>query len=374
MVNEDDPGAAAIADLSPGRRYGFSTTAEVRRGRVRQRQGGRPPRHGRRPDVPAARRPSTGPALQALLAAAAAALAAGALPEEAPAARGPAVPRDARRPASGRLELIDDGMAATPAKTASTLDERPDGSVVLVAGGELESAGLPVHASPEEERLLEQACAEAQPRRPSRRPLRPGRRPARAVLRPGADDPRREPRRGDPARVRPRRRREDARRLADVPAAARRSRADRARARGARRQRLAHRVRGPVRLCETRGVRVTMLLADFAQVSDGKLTVVGGGWSLTGPEAVPFGIAILIRVPVGPGEPAPRDAPRAARRRRRARRARHGRRLAARRLLRRRPVRGRPPGRVSSRERRSTSRSPSTPARCCSLPASTSGG
>jgi hypothetical protein len=40
-----------------------------------------------------------------------------------------------------------------------------------------------------------------------------------------------------------------------------------------------------------------MLLADFAQVSDGKLTVVGGGWSMTGPEPVPFGIAILIRVP-----------------------------------------------------------------------------
>jgi hypothetical protein len=50
-------------------------------------------------------------------------------------------------------------------------------------------------------------------------------------------------------------------------------------------------------LCETRGVRVTMLLADFAQVSDGKLTIVGGGWSLTGPEPAPFGIAILIRVP-----------------------------------------------------------------------------
>lgn len=40
-----------------------------------------------------------------------------------------------------------------------------------------------------------------------------------------------------------------------------------------------------------------MLLADFAQVSDGKLTVVGGGWSLTGPEATPFGIAMLVRVP-----------------------------------------------------------------------------
>ncbi len=44
-------------------------------------------------------------------------------------------------------------------------------------------------------------------------------------------------------------------------------------------------------------MHVTILLADFAQVSDGKLTIVGGGWSLTGPEPVPFGIAILIRVP-----------------------------------------------------------------------------
>jgi hypothetical protein len=40
-----------------------------------------------------------------------------------------------------------------------------------------------------------------------------------------------------------------------------------------------------------------MLLSDFAQVSDGKLIVVGGGWSLTGPDPTPFGIAILIRVP-----------------------------------------------------------------------------
>jgi hypothetical protein len=40
-----------------------------------------------------------------------------------------------------------------------------------------------------------------------------------------------------------------------------------------------------------------MLLADYAQVADGKLTVVGGGWSLTGPELVPFGIALLIQVP-----------------------------------------------------------------------------
>jgi hypothetical protein len=44
-------------------------------------------------------------------------------------------------------------------------------------------------------------------------------------------------------------------------------------------------------------VKVTMLLADYAQVADGKLTVVGGGWSITGPEPVPFGIAILVHVP-----------------------------------------------------------------------------
>lgn len=44
-------------------------------------------------------------------------------------------------------------------------------------------------------------------------------------------------------------------------------------------------------------VKVTMLLADYAQVADGKLTVVGGGWSLTGPDPTPFGIAILVHVP-----------------------------------------------------------------------------
>jgi hypothetical protein len=44
-------------------------------------------------------------------------------------------------------------------------------------------------------------------------------------------------------------------------------------------------------------MKATMLLADYAVVSDGKLTVVGGGWSQTGPEPAPFGIALLIQVP-----------------------------------------------------------------------------
>ena len=40
-----------------------------------------------------------------------------------------------------------------------------------------------------------------------------------------------------------------------------------------------------------------MLLADYAAVSDGKLTIVGGGWSQTGPEPASFGIGLLIQVP-----------------------------------------------------------------------------
>ncbi|MBD0290600.1 MAG: hypothetical protein ICV74_05035 [Thermoleophilia bacterium] len=44
-------------------------------------------------------------------------------------------------------------------------------------------------------------------------------------------------------------------------------------------------------------MKVTMMLADYAQVADGKLTIVGGGWSITGPMPVPFAIAILFEVP-----------------------------------------------------------------------------
>ncbi len=44
-------------------------------------------------------------------------------------------------------------------------------------------------------------------------------------------------------------------------------------------------------------MKVTMLLADYAAVSEGKLTIVGGGWSVTGPMPVPFAIAILFQVP-----------------------------------------------------------------------------
>ena len=39
-----------------------------------------------------------------------------------------------------------------------------------------------------------------------------------------------------------------------------------------------------------------MLLADAAQVADGKLYILGGGWSITGPEAVPSAVAIKVGV------------------------------------------------------------------------------
>jgi hypothetical protein len=39
-----------------------------------------------------------------------------------------------------------------------------------------------------------------------------------------------------------------------------------------------------------------MLLCDAAQVAEGKLYILGGGWSITGPEPMPSAIAIKIDV------------------------------------------------------------------------------
>ncbi len=43
-------------------------------------------------------------------------------------------------------------------------------------------------------------------------------------------------------------------------------------------------------------MNATMLLCDAAQVADGKLYVLGGGWSITGPEPTPSGIAMKLDV------------------------------------------------------------------------------
>jgi hypothetical protein len=41
----------------------------------------------------------------------------------------------------------------------------------------------------------------------------------------------------------------------------------------------------------------TMLLADAAQAIDNKLYVLGGGWSITGPDPSPSAIALSLKVP-----------------------------------------------------------------------------
>ena len=44
-------------------------------------------------------------------------------------------------------------------------------------------------------------------------------------------------------------------------------------------------------------MKVTLLLADAAQAVGGKLYVLGGGWSVTGPGPVPMALALKIEVP-----------------------------------------------------------------------------
>lgn len=44
-------------------------------------------------------------------------------------------------------------------------------------------------------------------------------------------------------------------------------------------------------------MKVTMLLADAAQAVEGKLYILGGGWSITGPDPSPSAIALKIEVP-----------------------------------------------------------------------------
>lgn len=44
-------------------------------------------------------------------------------------------------------------------------------------------------------------------------------------------------------------------------------------------------------------MKVTLLLCDAAQVAEGKLYVLGAGWSVTGPMPVPSAIALIIGVP-----------------------------------------------------------------------------
>ncbi len=49
-------------------------------------------------------------------------------------------------------------------------------------------------------------------------------------------------------------------------------------------------------------MKVAMLLADSAEVVNGKLYIMGGGWSITGPDPVPSAIAVKIVAPWSPAD------------------------------------------------------------------------
>lgn len=44
-------------------------------------------------------------------------------------------------------------------------------------------------------------------------------------------------------------------------------------------------------------MRVTLILCDSCEAADGKLFMLGGGWSITGPGPITMGLAIKIDVP-----------------------------------------------------------------------------
>lgn len=44
-------------------------------------------------------------------------------------------------------------------------------------------------------------------------------------------------------------------------------------------------------------VEITMILCEYAQAAEGKLTIVGGGWSMRSAEPSPMGIGVLVELP-----------------------------------------------------------------------------
>lgn len=58
-----------------------------------------------------------------------------------------------------------------------------------------------------------------------------------------------------------------------------------------------HPARAPRARAHSSGLKVTLLLADAAQAVGGKLYVLGGGWSICGPDPIPMALALKIEVP-----------------------------------------------------------------------------
>lgn len=50
-------------------------------------------------------------------------------------------------------------------------------------------------------------------------------------------------------------------------------------------------------MVDTSDVKATLILGDYARVADGKLDVLGGGWTAAGPGPISMGIGVVVEVP-----------------------------------------------------------------------------
>jgi UDP-N-acetylmuramoylalanine--D-glutamate ligase len=165
VVNADDPGATELAADSPARILrctlrgpGSDPGAGIESERLVVRLDGVASDLGPSSALPPA------PGSEAGLLAAACALLAGASPDGIARAlsswRGLALRRERLGIVDG-CEVIRDALAATPVKVSAGLALHPDGSVILIAGGDDDLGAGPMHAHPQERALFEQAATEA---------------------------------------------------------------------------------------------------------------------------------------------------------------------------------------------------------------------
>jgi UDP-N-acetylmuramoylalanine--D-glutamate ligase len=161
VVNADDQ-STGFAGLTPASRHEVSLRHTVERGAFLDAGRG-VVLTGDGREIALGHIEACAPHPSNVLAAVATAAAAGA-PAAAlgPAVRAARMPRGRAQPIGSLagVPVIDDGMAATPAKASALLAQQPAGSVVLVAGGLLDAGGGPVHSSPEEAGQLDRACDE----------------------------------------------------------------------------------------------------------------------------------------------------------------------------------------------------------------------
>jgi UDP-N-acetylmuramoylalanine--D-glutamate ligase len=165
VVNADDPGAHELGATSSARILrctlrgracdpGAGIESDRLIARIEGVRSDLGPRHA----LP----PRPGP--EAGLLASACALLAGASPDVIASALSDWRGLPLRRERLGEIdgcEVIRDALAATPAKAAAGLELHPPGSVVLIAGGDDDLGGGPLHADPIERELFEHAAAVA---------------------------------------------------------------------------------------------------------------------------------------------------------------------------------------------------------------------